>query len=132
MPKVIVGNEEREFDVVIYVDITGDDATGDGSRKKPFRHIDKAYSALPNTGKACIYTLSGGDYNLVSGISGVLKSTIEITYTTHPLHIGKAFFLLQKLSHNPNIEMNYLNQFHNRFSFKIKRTLLIVKQPNTP
>ncbi|TPG68723.1 hypothetical protein EEL31_10330 [Brevibacillus laterosporus] len=111
MPKVIVGSEKREFDVVIYVDVLGDDETGDGSRKKPFRHIDKAYSALPNTGKACIYALSEGAYELKNGIQGGLKSTIELTYGVHPLHLGKVIFNLYKISHNDRIRMGFLNEF---------------------
>lgn len=27
MPKVLIGSEEKDFDVVIYVDVTGDDTT---------------------------------------------------------------------------------------------------------
>ncbi|MGG1444817.1 hypothetical protein ABE354_22715 [Brevibacillus laterosporus] len=111
MPKVLIGSEEKEFDAVIYVDVTGDDTTGDGSRKKPFRHIDKAYSVLPNTGEACIYALSKGDYELRNGIQGGLKSSIELTYAVHPLHLGKVNFHLYKISHNDRIKMGFLNEF---------------------
>ncbi|WP_277548810.1 hypothetical protein [Brevibacillus laterosporus] len=37
MAKVLIGSEEKEFDAVIYVDVTGDDVTGDGSKNKPYR-----------------------------------------------------------------------------------------------
>ncbi|MGG0796790.1 hypothetical protein ABE137_22770, partial [Brevibacillus laterosporus] len=111
MPKVLIGSEEKEFDVVIYVDVTGDDSTGDGSKSKPYRHIDKAFSALPNRGKACIYALSKGNYELRNGIQSGLHPSIELTYAAHPLHIGSVNFHLYKISYNDRIKMGFLNEF---------------------
>lgn len=111
MAKVLIGSEEKEFDAVIYVNVTGDDVTGNGSKNKPYRHIDKAFSALPNRGKACIYALSKGDYELRNGIQGGLQTSIELTYAAHPLHLGSVNFHLYKRSHNDRIKMGFLNEF---------------------
>ncbi len=74
-------------------------------------HIDKAFSALPNRGKACIYALSKGDYELRNGVQGGLHPSIELTYAAHPLHLGRVNFHLYKISHNDRIKMGFLNEF---------------------
>ena len=65
-------------DTTIYVDLTGNDTTGDGTYTAPYRTIQHAINSLPKNlgGRTVAIDIDGGNYAeevVISGFTGVLR-----------------------------------------------------------